>query len=132
MTRVVAAEEGLTIGDFEVAREVAELIEVAAIVIIVTGVVVSLTAGLIRWFREDPDTAFMTFKRYMARGLLIGLDLLIAADVIKTVTLEGTLESAVIISSVKPSLKYSCSGSPLILENGSTAIEGLAILDCTV
>jgi hypothetical protein len=28
-------------------------------------------------------------------------------------------------SSTMPSTKYSCSGSPLILANGSTAIEGL-------
>ena len=34
--------------------------------------------------------------------------------------------SAVIISSVSPSLKYSCSGSPLRLLKGSTAIEGLS------
>ncbi|MGI9621244.1 MAG: DUF1622 domain-containing protein, partial [Acidimicrobiales bacterium] len=41
--------------------------------------------------------AFETFKRHIARGLLVGLDLLIAADVIKTVTLEGTLESAAVL-----------------------------------
>src|ERR1700758_601924 len=34
--------------------------------------------------------------------------------------------SAVMISSTIPSAKYSCSGSPLILAKGSTAIEGLS------
>jgi hypothetical protein len=34
--------------------------------------------------------------------------------------------SAVIISSTMPSAKYSCSGSPLILANGNTAIDGLS------
>ena len=33
----------------------------------------------------------------MARGLLMGLDLLIAADVIKTVTLEATIENATVL-----------------------------------
>src|SRR6266852_1562197 len=33
---------------------------------------------------------------------------------------------AVMISSTMPSAKYSCSGSPLILANGSTAIDGLS------
>jgi uncharacterized membrane protein len=33
----------------------------------------------------------------MARGLLIGLDLLIAADIIKTVTLEATLENVAVL-----------------------------------
>ncbi|MEA1902243.1 MAG: DUF1622 domain-containing protein [Actinomycetota bacterium] len=44
-------------------------------------------------FRSDATVEFGTFKRCMARGLLIGLDLLIAADIIKTVTLEATLEN---------------------------------------
>src|SRR5882672_9958776 len=35
-------------------------------------------------------------------------------------------ESAVMISSTMPSAKYSCSGSPLILAKGSTAIDGLS------
>src|SRR6516225_8027827 len=35
-------------------------------------------------------------------------------------------ESAVMISSTMPSAKYSCSGSPLISANGSTAIDGLS------
>jgi len=34
--------------------------------------------------------------------------------------------SAVMISSTMPSAKYSCSGSPLRLANGSTAIDGLS------
>jgi hypothetical protein len=35
-------------------------------------------------------------------------------------------DRAVMISSTMPSAKYSCSGSPLILAKGSTAIEGLS------
>src|SRR6516162_7283990 len=35
-------------------------------------------------------------------------------------------DSAVMISSTMPSAKYSCSGSPLILAKGSTAIDGLS------
>jgi len=34
--------------------------------------------------------------------------------------------SAVMISSTMPSAKYSCSGSPLMLANGKTAIDGLS------
>jgi len=97
LVMLVAAEEGLRFGNFEVAREAAELIELLAIGAIVLGVVVSVTAGLVRWFGAGADAGFDMFKRYVARGLLIGLDLLIAADVIKTVTLEGTLESAAVL-----------------------------------
>jgi hypothetical protein len=39
---------------------------------------------------------------------------------------QGSREIAVVISSTMPSAKYSCSGSPLILAKGSTAIDGLS------
>ena len=39
---------------------------------------------------------------------------------------HGKRDSAVMISSVIPSLKYSCSGSPDMLANGRTAMEGLS------
>jgi uncharacterized membrane protein len=91
---LVAFESGFT---FDLARDVAEIIEVLAIAVICIGVLVSIVGGLVDWFRSNADDAFETFKRYIARGLLIGLDLLIAADVIKTVTLEGTIESAVVL-----------------------------------
>jgi hypothetical protein len=39
---------------------------------------------------------------------------------------QRTLESAVMMSSATPSAKNSCSGSPLMFWNGSTAIDGLS------
>ena len=94
---LLAVEEGLTIGDFEIARRFAEGIELVAIVVISIAVVASLVGGTSRRFQSTWDDAFETFKRYMARGLLVGLDLLIAADIIKTVTFEATIENAVVL-----------------------------------
>lgn len=97
MGSILAAEEELAIGDFEIARTVVEVIEVLAVSIIAIGVVISIVAGLQRWFRDGADVGFDVFKRLIARGLLIGLDLLIAADVVKTVTLDQSLESALVL-----------------------------------
>jgi len=38
----------------------------------------------------------------------------------------GVLDTSVMMSSVMPSAKYSCSGSPDMLVNGSTASEGFS------
>jgi uncharacterized membrane protein len=65
--------------------------------VIGVAVVVAMLGGLIVRFRSDGNAAFRTFKRYIARGLLIGLDLLIAADIINTVVLEATLENVLIL-----------------------------------
>jgi uncharacterized membrane protein len=95
---LLASTEGILIGDFEIARTVVELIEVLAVAVIAMGVVFALVAATQQWFRSSSDQAFHEFKRHMARGLLVGLDLLIAADVIKTVTLEATLENAMVLA----------------------------------
>ena len=87
----------LTIGEFEIARVAGELIEILAVIVIGVAVVVSVLGGLIVRFRSDGAAAFKTFKLYIARGLLIGLDLLIAADIINTVVLEATLENVAIL-----------------------------------
>ena len=97
MNLAFAVENGVTIGDFELAKDIAEIIEVLAIIVIGVGVVSAIASGLFDWFRHGSESGFETFKRLIARGLLIGLDLLIAADVIKTVTLEGTVESALVL-----------------------------------
>ncbi|MFC2153690.1 DUF1622 domain-containing protein [Actinomycetota bacterium] len=94
---VFATENGVTIGGFELARDISEFIEVLAMAVIAIGVVASIGAGFVQWYRHGAEAGFEAFKRLIARGLLIGLDLLIAADVIKTVTLEGTLESALVL-----------------------------------
>ena len=87
----------LSIGDFVVAELVAEIIELLAIGVIGVAVVMAITVGLTTRVESDSSAAFDAFKARMARGLLIGLDLLIAADIIKTVTLESTLENVVIL-----------------------------------
>ena len=91
----LAAEEGFAIGNFELAEAVARSIEVAAVVAITIAITAALVGAVIARFRTDWNTAFEIFKRYMARGMLIGLDLLIAADIIKTVTQEPTIENTV-------------------------------------
>jgi uncharacterized membrane protein len=81
----------MQIGDFSLAADVADFIEITAIIVIAIGVVVAVVGAVIVGVRAGWDSAFKSFRRSMARGLLVGLDLLIAADIITTVTLEPTL-----------------------------------------
>ena len=98
MPLIIAALDGPHIGDFQVARVVVEIIEILAVAVIALGVVIAIAAAMREWIRGSSLEAFRAFKRLMARGLLVGLDLLIAADVIKTVTLEATLENALVLA----------------------------------
>ena len=82
------------IGDWELARSVSEWIEVAAIAVIAIAVVIAVAEMARSALRgRDGSQAYVVFKTHFARGVLLGLDLLIAADIIRTVTLEPTLEN---------------------------------------
>ncbi len=84
---------GLEIGDWRVAEEISGWIETVVIGVISVAVVAAFVAGA-RVVRADGlASAVERIKRVVGRGLLLGLDLLIAADVIRTVTLEPTLEN---------------------------------------
>lgn len=83
------------VGELELARRAAEWIEIAAIILIAGSVLIAFGAALVALIRSQGATAIRLFKRVVAGGLLMGLDLLIAADVIKTVTVEPTLENVV-------------------------------------
>ncbi len=84
---------GLEIGGWAIAEDVSELIEVVSIGVIAVSVVAGFVAGALALRRGGVTTAIEVVKRQIGRGLLLGLDLLIAADVIRTVTLEPTLEN---------------------------------------
>lgn len=97
MLPLMATEVGPPTEGFEIASEVALWIEYIAVVVITVAVAIAIVRALLAGFRLGWEPAFEAFKRYMARGLLVGLDLLIAADIIKTVTFEPTLENASVL-----------------------------------
>jgi uncharacterized membrane protein len=90
---MLGVEDGLEIGDWQLAENISEWIEIVAIGVIAVAVVVAFVAGVRALRSEGVSDAVEHVKHVVGRGLLLGLDLLIAADVIRTVTLEPTLEN---------------------------------------
>ena len=84
-------EDGLEIGDWQIAESVSEWIEIVAIGVITIGVLMAFVAGIRAVRAQGIVEAVEQVKKVVGRALLLGLDLLIAADVIRTVTLEPTL-----------------------------------------
>ena len=85
---------GPQIGDWEVARDVSEWIEIVAVFVVAVTVLVASVLMIRRALADrSMASAFQIFKMAFSRGVLLALDLLIAADIIRTVTLEPTLEN---------------------------------------
>jgi uncharacterized membrane protein len=68
-------------------------IEVLGALIIVAGVArVAITRGAVRYlFQLDKPGAYESYKHQMGRSVLLGLEFLVAGDVVRTVALDPTL-----------------------------------------
>jgi uncharacterized membrane protein len=80
----------------EVIEMVAEGIVALAVVVIVGGIVY----GIVHYFlhtRRKVDGAYRRFKDRIGNSLLLGLEFLVAADIIRTVALNPTLQSVAVL-----------------------------------
>jgi len=75
---------------------VAESVEVLAVLIIVGGIVYGMVSHLFHRGQTAGD-AYKRLKENIGKSLLLGLEFLIAADIIRTVTLDPTMNSALLL-----------------------------------
>lgn len=95
--------EGDRMGDFitPVATWCAAVIEVTGIGMITLFALYALSHALVRLFRNDEkDTIYQEFRQLLGRGILLGLEFLIAADIIYTVAVELTFETIGVLALV--------------------------------
>ena len=58
--------------------------------------------GVVRYsfhglFKQEDEERYKELKTHLGRGLLVGLEILVAADIVRTVALEATLESVMVL-----------------------------------
>lgn len=73
-------------------------IEILAVIIIV----LSIFYSVIRYsfqgiFKTDDEERYSQLRLRLGRSLLLGLEILVAADIVRTVALEATIESVVVL-----------------------------------
>ncbi len=73
---------------------IAHVLEGAGVVIIVIGAIVSMGIFAVAAIREQQfELIFNRFRANLGRAILLGLEFLIAGDIIATILVEPTLES---------------------------------------
>ena len=73
-------------------------VEIVAVAIIIGAIIYSLSHYLYRSiFDPEEEGQYKKLKFRLARALLLGLEILVAADIIRTVALEATLESVAVL-----------------------------------
>lgn len=81
--------------------ELAKILEIAGVAIILAGVALA-TAWLIRDIRHRAvwSQAYDRYRSNLGRGILLGLELLVGADIISTITAPLTFESVGLLAGI--------------------------------
>jgi uncharacterized membrane protein len=82
---------------FERATQAFEVLGVSSMVL-GTGYAIGL--ALVTWRRTGGTRAFKTLRNSIGGAILLGLELLVAADIVKTVTSRPSLEDAAILGMI--------------------------------
>ncbi len=71
-------------------------IEITGVLVIVGGAVLS-TITYLKKYKHESESSFEDFRRQLGRSILLGLEFLVAADIIATVAIKPSLESVAIL-----------------------------------
>lgn len=76
----------------EIIEGVGAAVDVAGVLAIVVGAILATISALRRRARGEPGV-YHYFRRELGRSILLGLELLVAADIIRTVAVDPTFQS---------------------------------------
>ncbi len=79
----------------ETMENIAKAFEAVGVAVIVVGALVAMVTG-IRGY-QNLNLFFADVRRDFGRPLILGLEILVAADIIKTITVEASFESVTVL-----------------------------------
>lgn len=71
-------------------------VDIAGVVAITAGITLVVALAALRLTRHE-DGVYSQFRQQLGRAILLGLELLVAADIIRTVAVTPTLESVAVL-----------------------------------
>ncbi len=69
------------------------LLDGLGVAVIVLGVFASGINAAVRWLRKERDDIYSRFRSQLGRSILLGLELLVGADIVRTVAVTPTINS---------------------------------------
>jgi uncharacterized membrane protein len=83
----------------DVIEKIGMTIDAAGVVVIVAGAAIAFVAGVVRLSRRESDV-YRRFRQQLGRVILLGLELLVAGDIVRTVAASPNLTSVAILASI--------------------------------
>jgi uncharacterized membrane protein len=82
-------------------ERVAQAFEVVGALVLMVGLVVSIGLGIRTYWRTtDGGLAYRALRESFGGVILLGLEVLVAADLVRTVAVETTLESVAVLGAI--------------------------------
>jgi uncharacterized membrane protein len=78
-------------------HQIARVIELLGIAVLLIGGLIASTTFLREWWSAGLGDAYPRYRANLGRAILLGLEILIAADIIGTVAVEPTLENLLVL-----------------------------------
>lgn len=70
-----------------------EIVDLAGVAVIIIGAVIASVSALRSLLRRSGRPVYEAYRQQLGRSILLGLELLVAADIIRTVAVTPTFES---------------------------------------
>ena len=83
----------------DVIEKTGTAIDAAGVVVIVTGAAIAFVIAAVRLSRHESDV-YRRFRQRLSRAILLGLELLVAGDIVRTVATSPSLTSVAILASI--------------------------------
>ena len=75
------------------------VIDASGVAVVVVGAIAAAVFAVLRAVRRT-GPVYRPFRRFLGRSILLGLELLVAADIIRTVAVTPTLESVAVLAAI--------------------------------
>ena len=73
-------------------------LEAAGVIVIIVGIVLSTISFIGKFHLSETLTAYQNYRQSIARSIILGLEFLIAGDIIRTVIVDQTIPSAAVLA----------------------------------
>jgi uncharacterized membrane protein len=81
-------------------QPITRIVELFGVLIILTGGAIATAQFTVRWFKVGISDAYREYRQHVGRAILLGLEFLVAADIINTVAVDPTFRSVGVLAGI--------------------------------
>jgi uncharacterized membrane protein len=81
----------------EIMQWVSRGFEIAGVAVLVAGFLTGVVRSLRAYFAKMQEASYDILRRYFGRSILLGIEILVAADLIRTVAVDPTVENVLVL-----------------------------------